>query len=185
MKIPVVGFDPSMQNWGIAESQLDLITGILDTPKLSLVTTKADDSKQVRVNSSDLARANELASVVIQVAKQAKVVFVEIPVGSQSARAMTSYGICIGILGSIRSMGIPLIEVNPTEVKKAFTGNKNATKREMIDQAFEYYPEANFPVHKGKIVDKAEHMADAIASIHAGVLTTTFQQLMRIFAEVK
>lgn len=185
MKIPVVGFDPSLQNWGMAESQLDLTTGILDTPVLSLVCTEGDKNKQVRVNSSDLARANDLATAAIQAAKKAKVVFVEIPVGSQSARSMASYGICIGILGSIRSMGIPLIEVNPTEVKKAFTGNKNATKADMISKALELYPDANYKYFKGKVVDKTEHMADAIATIHAGVLTPTFQQLMRILAEVK
>jgi len=77
-----------------------------------------------------------------------------------------------------------LIEVTPTENKKVFTGNKSATKRDMIDKAVELYPDANFPIHKGKVPDKAEHMADAIASIHAGVRTPVFQNLMRLFAEV-
>lgn len=97
---------------------------------------------------------------------------------------MASYGICVGILGSIRALGIQIIEVTATDTKKIFTGNPNATKRQMIERAFELYPEANFPWHKGKIPDKAEHMADAIAAIHSGVRTPMFQNLMRLLKEV-
>lgn len=184
MKIPVVGFDPSLRNWGIAEAQLDLTTGILDTPSLSLVQPKDLEGKQVRQNSRDLFLAEQLAGPVTQAAKRAKAVFVEVPVGSQSSRAMASYAICIGILGMIRAEGIPLIEVTPTESKVIFTGNKVATKREMIEKALEYYPEANFPRCRGKVVDKAEHVSDAIAAIHAGVRTPMFQNLMRLFTSL-
>ena len=184
MLIPVLGMDPSLKNWGLAQAMLCLETGILSTPSLYLVQPDDVKGKQVRQNSSDLNRAEQLAEAVIEASKVSKVVFVEVPVGSQSARAMASYGICVGILGAVRAMRVPLIEVTPTETKLAFTGNKTATKREMIDKAAELYPDANFPVHKGKIPDKAEHMADAIAAIHAGVRTPMFQNLMRLFKEV-
>lgn len=184
MQIPVLGMDPSLRNWGLAEGNLDLHTGVLTTPVLSLVQPKDLEGKQVRQNSTDLHLAEQLAEVVIEAARRAKVVFVEVPVGSQSARAMASYGVCVGVLGAIRALGIQLIEVTPSENKKIFTGNKVATKREMIEKAVELYPESNFPVHKGKIPDKAEHMADAIAAIHAGVRTSVFQNLMRLFKEV-
>lgn len=182
MKIPVVGFDPSLRNWGIAEGSLDIETGYLDSLKLTLVQTKEDDGKTVRKNSKDLERAEQLASAVIEVARKAKVIFVEVPVGSQSSRAMASYGICVGILGSIRALGIQIIEVSPTEVKKAFTGDKFAKKERMIATAVGLYPSANFPRHKGKIVDKAEHVADAIAAIHAGVQTPVFQNVLRLYS---
>lgn len=184
MKIPVVGFDPSLRNWGIAESILDLQTGYLETPILSLVQPKDMEGKQVRQNSSDIFLAEQLAKPVFEVAKKAKVIFVEVPVGSQSARAMASYGICLGILGSVKALGIPFIEVTPTEVKKCFTGNKLATKEMMIAKAVELYPEANFPRHRKEVSGKAEHLADAIAAIHAGVNTSVFQNLMRLFTEV-
>lgn len=185
MKIPVVGFDPSLRNWGIASSLLDLETGYLDTPHLTLVCPKDMEGKQVRQNSHDLHIANQLAEVVIPIAKSAKVIFVEVPVGSQSARAMVSYGVCVGILGSIRSLGIPLIEVTPTEVKQVFTGNKLATKDDMIQMAVKLYPNANFPKRKTEVIAKAEHVADAIAAIHAGVSTPVFQNLMRLFIGVQ
>ena len=185
MKIPVVGFDPSLRNWGIASSELDLTTGILDTPRLSVIAIREELGKQVRQNSKDLHISEQLARSAIAEARKAKAIFVEVPVGSQSARAMASYGICVGVLGAVRAEGIPLIEVTPTEVKLALTGNRNATKEDMIDHAIRYYPEANFPRHAGKIsYAKAEHVADAIGTIHAGVLTPMFQNLMRLFSEV-
>jgi len=180
VKIPVVGFDPSMRHWGMAESTLDLTTGYLDTPRLSIIEPVAPKTKQVRQNSLDLALAEQLAASALRAARQARVVFVEVPVGSQSARAMASYGVCVGVLGAIRAEGIPLVEVTPTEVKECFTGDKTATKTAMIAEAVKLYPDANFPTHRGALTAKAEHVADAIAAIHAGVLTPLFQQIMRL-----
>jgi hypothetical protein len=184
MLIPVLGMDPALRNWGIAEASLCLKTGVLTTPHLTLVQPRNLEGKQVRQNSTDLHLAEQLAEAAMAAARKAKVIFVEVPVGSQSARAMASYGICVGVLGAVRALGIPIIEVMPAETKKIFTGNKNATKREMINRAFELYPDANFPCYKGEIPDKAEHMADAIASIHSGVQTPMFQNLIRLFNEV-
>lgn len=181
MKIPVLGMDPSLRNWGLASATLDLSTGIMDTPHLELVCPTDLQGKQVRQNSSDLHLAEQLARPMITAAKLAKVIFVEVPVGSKSARAMASYGVCVGLLGAVRSLGIPLIEVTATEVKLAMTGDKTATKAQMIEAASRYYPDANFPVHHGQITQKAEHVADAIGAIHAGVNTSTFQNLMRLF----
>ena len=189
MIVNVAGFDPSLTHWGIAEATLDLSGGHLDGLDLTVVEPEKLKNKQVRQNSVDLFVSEQLAAKALAVARKSKVVFVECPVGSQSARAMASYGICMGILGVIRSEGIPLIEVTAFEVKKAATGNKNATKQQMIDWGVDLYPEANWPLYeqsgkgftKGDIHSKAEHAADALAAIHAGVLTPTFQNLMRLF----
>jgi hypothetical protein len=184
MLIPVLGMDPSLLNWGLAEANLCLKSGVLSTPHLILVQPSDLQGKQIRVNSNDLHRSEQLAQAVFAAARRAKVIFVEVPVGSQSARAMASYGICVGILGALRSEGMQIIEVTAGETKKIFTGDKNAPKRKMIEKAFEFYPNANFPVHQGKIPDKAEHLADAIATIHSGVRTPMFQNLIRLFQEV-
>lgn len=182
MKIPVVGFDPSFNNWGIAEAMLDLTTGTLDQLSVRVVTPLELKGKQVRQNSKDLHESEQLAKAAFQAAKSARAIFVEVPVGSQSARAMASYGICVGILGALRSAGFPVIEVTPTEVKLAFTGMKNATKEQMIAQAITLYPEVSLPAHRGRVTAKAEHAADAIAAIHAGVITPLFQNIMRLCA---
>lgn len=183
MKIPVLGMDPSLSNWGLASAELNLSSGILDTPQLvTICPDKIPGGKLIRVNSSDLHRAEQLAVAATNAARKAKVIFVEVPVGSQSARAMASYGICVGVLGAIRALGIPLIEVTAMEVKLALSGIKLATKEQMISAAVALYPNANWPQHAGKIsASKAEHVADAIGAIHAGVNTSSFKNLMRLY----
>lgn len=102
---------------------------------------------------------------------------------------MASYGVCVGILATVRSEGIPLVEVTALDVKMALTGLRNATKRQMIEAATDLYPEANWPLYeqsgkgftKGEIHSKAEHVADGFGAIHAGVLTPEFQNVMRLF----
>ena len=180
MQIPVAGFDPSFTNWGIAEGQLDLDTGYLENVRLEIVSTEKGKAKQVRTNSDDLQRCEELARKALEVGRRCKAIFVEVPVGSQNASGMKTYDVVCGILGTLRAEGIQIIEVTPTEVKKTFTGNKNATKEQMIAQAVQLYPDANFPMHRGQIASKAEHVADALAAIHAGVSTPIFQNLLRI-----
>lgn len=186
MRIPIVGMDPSFRNWGLASAELDLESGILTTPVLSVIKTGDEPKgKQVRQNSYDLEAAEYLAKNVYPIAENAKAIFVEVPHGSQSAASMKGYGVCIGILGSLRSRGIPIIEVTEAESKKVFTGKRTATKDEMIAKAMELYPDANWPYHHGSLsATKAEHMADAISAIHAGVLTQLFQSIMRLYAKV-
>jgi Holliday junction resolvasome RuvABC endonuclease subunit len=181
--------DPSLTHWGFAAAELCLSTGVLDTPHLQLVLPERLTSKQVRQNSKDMHEAEQLAKIVIAECQKAKVIFVEMPVGSQSARAMASYGVCVGIMGTIRASGKPLIEVTATEVKKSLSGLKNATKQQQIDKAVELYPDANWTgfypgQRKGNIPANAEHVADAIGAIHGGVLTPTFQNLLQLFQGV-
>ncbi len=191
MKIQVVGFDPSFRHWGIAIAMLDLTTGFLDTPTLQIVEPVEPTGKQVRQNSIDLAIASQLAVSAIHYANLAKVIFVECPVGSQSAAAMKAYGVCVGILGSVMSQGVPLVEVTALEVKKALANNANATKAQMITAATKLYPEASWPRHeqngakykKGELHSKCEHAADAIGAIHAGVNTPMFQNLLRLYKD--
>lgn len=185
MNVNVVGLDPSFRNWGVAIATLDLESGVLSTPSLKVVTT-ADEpkGKQVRVNSYDLAASQELAAEMLLLIPETKFFFVEVPHGSQSASSMKGYGVCIGILGYMRAMGATIIEVSAGENKKGFTGDAKATKQMMIDTAFGHYPDANWPVRGGKIVaGTAEHMADAIAAIHAGVNTPEFSNLLKLLSK--
>lgn len=185
MKIPVLGCDPSLSNWGLARGMLCLETGIFTDVQLKLIETKPDNDKQVRKNSKDIQRCEDIATGVLDWFQWAKVVFVEVPVGSQSANGMKSYGVCVGILGAFRASGIMLIEVNPTENKLVLTNNKTASKEAMIQAAYSYYPEANWiRDKKGKLLNKNEHIADAIGAIHAGVKTPAFETLMKLYAKV-
>jgi hypothetical protein len=180
MRLRVTGLDPSLTAWGIASGELDLVTGYLENPLLEVIEPDGLQGKQIRVNSQDLFKAEQLARAVFNRAEAAEVVFVETPVGSQSARAMASYGICVGILGALRAKGVQLVEVTAIEVKLSLSGKRHATKEQMIAAALAQYPTAIFPTHRGKITAKAEHVADALGAIHAGVNTPLFQNLMRL-----
>lgn len=182
-RLRVVGLDPSLRNWGIAIGHLtqdELLVHRLETICPVLPT-----GKQVRQNSSDLESAMQLFTAASMATQDAQAVFVEVPVGSQSARAMASYGICVGVLGALRASNIPFFEVTPTEVKLVATGKKTATKLDMIQWAMEMQPAAGWPTylqHGKQVVSeaKAEHMADAIGAIYAGIKLSAFKQMMGI-----
>lgn len=178
-KIVIAGLDPSLQNFGMVKGVLDLNSGTLSNLQLLLNETKPDNkNKQVRKNSQDLERARSHFRAIREFLLDVDLVCVEIPVGSQSARSMASYGVCIGLLASIE---IPLIQVTPTEVKMAATGSKTASKTDMISWAFDQYPDAPWLVRTVKGVKepvaKNEHLADGLAAIYAGVKTDEFKHI--------
>ena len=186
-KLKFVGCDPSLRNWGLAVATFDTATQTLTVNELALTCPDLPKGKQVRQNSLDLASASQLYEGAIAAVEGADAVFVEVPVGSQSARAMASYGICVGVLGALRANGIPFFEVTPSEVKLAGAGSKTATKQEMIGWAMAKHPEANWPTYKqnGKSLvseTKAEHQADAVATIYAGMACNSFKQMLPFMA---
>ena len=188
MQLQVVGFDPSLRNWGIATGVIDIQEHHLVIQNMRVTTPVLPQTKQIRQNSLDLESARQLYEDAYAFAKEAQAIFVEVPVGSQSARAMVSYGICVGVLGSLRASGIPFFEVTPTEVKKASCGKPTATKHEMITWAMNQHPEAPWPMypqHNKLLVSeaKAEHMADAIGAIYAGVRDNQFKQWFNLIMQ--
>lgn len=181
--LKVVGQDPSLRNWGLAIGTYDIDTKQISIQQLSVVNPVLPTGKQTRQNSLDLESAYQLYKGAIAAVEGAHAVFVEVPVGSQSARAMASYGTCVGVLGALRANGTPFIEVTPTEVKMAGYGTKTATKHQMIEWATKQHPAAPWPMYKSggqSIVSeaKAEHMADAVAAIYAGISCNVFQQML-------
>lgn len=185
--ITVVGIDPALRNFGYAVATIDLETDkILEVTELHLGKTSDEKGKQVRRNSDDLRRAKQHVVAMKEICKGKAIAFVEVPVGSQSARAMASYGICIGILASC-PLGI--VEVTPSEVKKEATGYKTATKEEMIEWAHGLFPKAPWLTRKanGKTVlkNENEHLADAIGAINAGLRTSQWAQLKSFLFALK
>ncbi len=182
--LKVIGFDPSMSNWGIAEAFYNTSTGVITVEKLSTISPVVDTYKTVRKNNQDIDRARQLSDAAIAACKGAVAVFVEVPVGSQTARAAVSYGLCIGILGALQQQGISFFELTAKEVKLAGAGSVTATKKEMIQWAVAAHPEAPWPYHTraGKQLvteSMAEHQADAVAAIHAGIASQPFKQLLQ------
>jgi len=185
----VLGIDPSLNNWGMANGLYDSNSGQIDIENLELIQPVVPKGKQVRQNSKDLAAAEQLFRGTLDLVESIKpqAIFVEVPHGSQNARSMVSYGICAGVLASLRATGTPFFELTATEVKVHAIGDKKATKQQMIDWAQSKHPAAPWPHYKqnGQQVlstAKAEHLADAIATIHAGVESQAFRQLTLLAA---
>lgn len=177
--IKVCGMDPSLNSWGIACGTYDLDSKEIVVTHVETICPEEIDSKQVRVNSKDIHRATQLGQGTIDIFREAQFTFVEVPIGTQSASGMKAYGVCIGILGMLRALGITFIELTPTEVKMASFGKKDATKKQMIQWATSTHPDAPWTLHNGKIsATKVEHQADAAAAIHAGVVSAPFKQLL-------
>lgn len=179
--ILTAGLDGSMKNFGVARILIDLPSMKMSIDDLILTSTEKDKKKQVRASSDLYRRAKEINRGVHKAIEGCAVCFAEIPSGGQSYDAVMGFGITIGTYGSIR---IPLIEVSPAETKMATVGTKVASKQEMIEWAFETYPDAPWLLTKraGKMVPTLanEHLADACAVTHAGILTPQFQQVAAI-----
>lgn len=193
-KISIAGMDPSMSNFGVVRALIDLDTLFVEVTAMEVVQTtpQADKAKRkvVRKNSEDLDRACLLHAGAVKHASEVQLVFAEVPVGSQSSRAMASYGMSLGVLAAVSAL-VPIIQVTPTEVKVAATGIKTATKGEMIEAMMDKYPDAPWPMRMSKgmavpIAGECEHLADALAAIEAGMKTeefrTTLAMMRRYFA---
>jgi Holliday junction resolvasome RuvABC endonuclease subunit len=178
-----------MRNFGVVHADLDVDTLKFTITSMRVIRTEAEKDKAVRKvvrkNSEDLERARLLHAGAIESIENVTMAFIEVPVGSQDARAMASYGMCLGVIAAVANT-IPIIQVTPGEVKLAGFGSKDATKAEMIEAMMKKHPEAPWPMRKlkGEMVPNAaecEHLADACAAIEAGLQTDEFRQAISVF----
>jgi hypothetical protein len=188
MKIKIVGFDPSMSNWGICKATLDVATLTWTVDDLILVETESESKKGVIKQSDDLRRAKIVQEGMIEACSDASFAISEIPFCNPAGYAGANFnsGLVTGVLASCP---IPLIQVFPSEVKQKATGIRSATKGEMIEWAMNRFPDAPWRMRtlKGKRVPTAanEHLADAVASINAGLDSTQLQQALAIYRGMK
>lgn len=181
-KIKIAGLDGSLRNFGVCKMLLDTETLDLQILDLVLVNTAPTKDKKVRSSSDNLRRAQELSILVNKAIADCTICFGEVPSGSQSYDAVLGFGIVIGVYGGLR---VPFAEVSPAEVKMAAVGAKNADKQEMIEWAFEHWPDAPWLTVKrgGQLVpiQNNEHLADAAGAAVAGLQTPSFRQTIAIF----
>jgi Holliday junction resolvasome RuvABC endonuclease subunit len=179
----ILAIDPALANFGLARFFYDTSAGKLSLVGLKLIETEPGGQKGVRKNSDDLRRATEHYEAIKVWMDVTDVLMAEIPHGAQSARASLSNGVCYGLLAAASTYR-PLIQVTAAEVKKTVTGRVTATKDEMIEWATKAYPEAEWKRRKLKgvmeLTDKNEHLADACAIAHTGILTAEFKSAARI-----
>lgn len=186
-KVKVIGFDPSFRHWGLAFAELDTLDNKLDITDLKLIEIASETNKGVIKTSDDLRCAKELRIALQEAVKGAAFIVTEVPLGNAAMynNAIFGAGVTIGLLASL---DVPLIQVFPQDVKKHFTGHKDACKEEMIEEALKRYPNAPWLMRKYKSVlkpvAKNEHLADAVAVLHAGLHTQQYQQLRNMFHHI-
>jgi Holliday junction resolvasome RuvABC endonuclease subunit len=179
----VIGLDPAFANFG-------MVAGVLESSRaawafkptaMRLLQTQGDGKKrEVRKSSENLRRARELHEGLCAFLDEhpPELVFVEVPSGAQNANAAMGLGIAVGILGSIKA---PIIEVAPIEIKRLFTPRQEIVpKARIIKWAYDAWPQAPWLTHGGRRTLNNEHLADACATVVAGLVTPTFKQLLAL-----
>lgn len=168
--ITIIGFDPSLRNWGYciatyADDKLTFHQG-------GVLHSKPDDLE--RQNLKDLQSVTQLYNQLKGLVNEHKPKYLvaELPVGSQSSRAMVSYATCICLSAVLAyadgSNTIPLLTVTPNQVKVA-VGKRDATKDEVINWVFTHYPNTQQWL-KDVPKTKQEHICDAIVATHIALL---------------
>lgn len=176
----VIGIDPAFANMGLVEAVLDMKgpKPSIEVVRMELVKTESQDRKTVRKSSDDLRRAIHLHRSLqdfIRSAGTVHMVFAEVPSGAQDAKAARALGIATGVLASVPGM---IIEVAPIEIKRLFATKGPVSKQQVIDWAVKRWPAAPWLTHMGRRTLNNEHLADALATIEAGLQTPEFKQLM-------
>lgn len=176
MSIKAIAVDAAFANMGLARISLSFNGDWqVSCDDLRLISTSREDHKEVRKSSDDLRRAVILFQALKDWSNGAQIAFAEVPSGSQSAAAARALGIAVGVLGGCP---LPIIEVNPMEVKRLFgPGRKGAPKAQIIEWAVNRWPKAPWLRNKGRLIQANEHLADAMAVVVAGLRTPAFIQL--------
>ena len=154
---------PSLRNWGVAVTSYDLETDTLTLESVDVIKTKPLTKSKLSKAEQDLQAAKTLLDGVLSYVKTAELVVIELPIGSQSAAAMKSYGICIGITACLTHLGIPFIYKSPYDLKKVI-GKIDTTKEEIIRFVGDRHPNK-----LSKFKNSAEHQADAVLAIYAAL----------------
>ena len=171
-KITVGGSDPSLTSFGMCKGVFDTDTLLLTITDVLLVETEPKSTKSVRTNSHDVLRSKKLYQGMSTFFYDCTYVAAEIPVGSQSANGMKSYGVCCALLSTLP---MPLIQVTAKDVKSS-SGNPRASKAEMIAWAATKYPHLAWPSSStGRYLKKCEHIADAIGALEASMRSDEFK----------
>jgi len=172
-----MAIDPSLRFTGVALGHIE--GGLAAVESVHLIETEKTTAKTVRKNSDDLRCARVIVDELarLRAAHRPVVTMVEVPSGTQSARASWTLGVMLGL---IATFPFPVVELSPVEVKKHWAGHRGAGKEEMIELALARHPELQWLRHGGRLTLKNEHLADAVAILHTGAASVQFRELTRM-----
>lgn len=172
-ELVVVGLDPALSNLGMVKAVVDgRALKIVDIVDMKLVKTVPIDTKGIIKNHDRMRRGRELLQEIRNYCYQTTMTFAEIPEGAQDANAAMALALVMGVLCACPNR---LVEVRPREVK-AITGFPTADKESMRQWAYARYPNAPWKTYGGKRTKDNEHLADAVATVEAGLRHPMFRQ---------
>ena len=160
--LKILGFDPSLRNWGIAKMTYNNSTG-LDLLSVDVIHTSIDKGSKKSKALQDLEACNTLIEGINKHLEGIDLIVIELPIGSQSSAAMKSYGICIALSAYVSQLGIKTLYVSPFDVKKV-VGKTNTTKHAIVDWV--NLKHANI---LSKVLYKSNHEADATVAVYAAL----------------
>lgn len=163
-----VAFDAALANTGGHWGTLDE-NGIVPEVSFLFKTAKSKDPKKSAVVDF-IDRCAHLLRCVdgVLASQKPHFVFIESPVGSQSAKAAQGAAAICMMIAHIQLDGQDVITCTPMEVKKATGLPGNPEKRDIIDWAYGEYPNLHWSWHAGRIKNEEEHKADSLAVALAG-----------------
>ena len=154
--------DPGFSHYGCA---------VFDTTgkpiKLGTLTTEASKTKMARISDDKAYRIAQLTTQLSNVIQQNKIqaVLGEMPgAGGQSARAIQAMAIATAVSVAVFTMfRLPVEWTTPVEVKKALTGNKSASKIEMMEAACKRY---GWRIEKKEVRSKKSGAVDIVKRVY-------------------
>lgn len=141
----ILAIDVGFSNMGFAvvnPKRTAVDCGVFVTEKSAKKTTRvADDyatrSGQLAKQIAGIIHSNEICGIVAELPSG----------GAQNAKAIAQMNMATAILSSVASLlNVPCEWTTPSEVKRAMTGNKTASKNEIMESAIRQWG--------GKIVNK-------------------------------
>lgn len=172
----VLACDPSLRNWGyvLADVSSDLTIEVITGG-----TIQSKPKKKQSKNVDVILSSEEIYTQLLPLVGSVDVLVTESPYGTQSASAARSLAACCALVGTLRSHCKEHTMFSPKKTKEVFTGNIEASKKEMVDEAIKKFPNYEWEMIKRNsetVPSYAanEHEADAIA-----VLFTYVESLKR------
>jgi len=179
----VLGLDPGFANigWALVEvgpkTEAPISIGIIRTEK-------RDRKGKIRITSDDHRRGKKIAENLRGLfEKKPVIVCAEALSYPRRASIAAKLGRVWGIIDCLsQSVGVPVIEASPMDLKLAVTGSKTASKEEVIESLLTRYP-GNKAIQEFQLdVAKSywEHGFDALGSVVACLESTEMQMLRRL-----
>jgi crossover junction endodeoxyribonuclease RuvC len=180
--IRVLGIDPGFASLGYAVVELEEEN--LIPLQLGVVRTEKSNTKaNVLASDDNVRRIREISGTIYTLMEGKLAICTESQSWPRNASASAKVGMAWGALaGFSEILDIPLLQVSPMGLKKAVTGNKGATKEQVMAALNERFGRdfAAELVKQGVPASQHEHAYDALGAVVAMENSETFRLARRM-----